>query len=107
MSYSRCIKCDAMVSGYQKYCPDCVKRYGVEQDETFHKRTGYLDEAGYKAEFEKDLARARYDRGPIKQHKMIPARKEQLSPVYIPNTGKITKQSNPAYRKHAGSRPNN
>ena len=54
MSFSVCIKCRQMVSYYEKYCPDCVSKYGVRQDETFHKRV-YLDSKDYEAEFQKDF----------------------------------------------------
>lgn len=57
MSFSVCIKCESMVSGYQKYCNACVERYGVRQDESWHKKHSFDNwDAGRKAEFEKDVA---------------------------------------------------
>lgn len=38
MSYSSCIKCSSMVNSYEKYCDDCVEKYNLKQDETWHKR---------------------------------------------------------------------
>ena len=52
MSYSVCIKCQTMVSAYEKYCPGCVDKYGVQQDETFHKRSVPIEQ--WPAEFQKD-----------------------------------------------------
>ena len=54
MSFSICIKCRQMVGCYEKYCPQCVSKYGVRQDETFHKRID-LDPKDYEAEFQKDF----------------------------------------------------
>ena len=53
MSFSVCIKCRQMVPQYEKYCNWCVKKYGVQQDETFHKRIN-LPYEEYEAEFQKD-----------------------------------------------------
>lgn len=38
MSFSQCIKCEQMVGMYEKYCSDCVRKYGVRQDMDFWKR---------------------------------------------------------------------
>lgn len=37
MSYSVCIKCSTMVPAYEKYCRQCVQRFRLPQDESFHK----------------------------------------------------------------------
>ena len=56
MSASLCIKCEKMVSLYEKYCQDCVNRYGVVQDTEWHKTYHNWDER--EKEFEKDLPKA-------------------------------------------------
>ena len=58
MSYSQCIKCESMVSGYEKYCSDCVEKYGVKQDENWHKNHWFKDwDKDRKIEFENDLTK--------------------------------------------------
>jgi len=57
MSESQCIKCNAVVGGYAKYCDKCVKKYGVEQDELWHQDHHFDNwNEGREEEFEKDLA---------------------------------------------------
>ena len=52
MSVSLCIKCEQMVCMYEKYCQDCVEKYGVAQDASWHKsRHDWKDRF---KEFEKD-----------------------------------------------------
>ena len=42
---------------YEKYCSDCIKKYGVTQDLSFHKRVMFDDwDVERKQEFKKDLA---------------------------------------------------
>lgn len=94
-----------MVGGWEKYCPRCIENYGVEQDGTFHKRNGYLDEVVYKMEFEKDLARAKNTRKSIKSYKAMPVpRAVEIKPVYYANRS-AGRNNDPAYRKRFGSRP--
>ena len=55
MSYSICIKCDAMVSSYQKYCDTCVRPHSLRQDETWHnRRENWYGEYNSEVEFIKD-----------------------------------------------------
>lgn len=59
MSFSCCIKCGKMVAQYDKYCEDCVNKYGVKQDKEFHKHfypENYEEEC--KKEFSNDLLAA-------------------------------------------------
>lgn len=57
MSASMCIKCERMVMMYEKYCSDCVKRYGVKQDPLWHKTHWFEDwDADREREFRKDVA---------------------------------------------------
>jgi hypothetical protein len=59
VSVSLCIKCEAWVGAYEKYCPTCVNKYGVAQDETWHKNHWFQNwDVERKAEFEKDLQSA-------------------------------------------------
>ena len=53
MSVSWCIKCEQTVSMYEKYCQDCVDKYGVAQDINWHKT--YHDWKDRFEEFEKDV----------------------------------------------------
>lgn len=60
MSASQCIKCERVVSMYQKYCPECVAAYGVQQDDSWHKNHWFVDwNTERLAEFERDLAAAK------------------------------------------------
>ena len=59
MSFSVCIKCERMVSMYEKYCDECIHLFGLQQDEDFHKRVILNNwDKQRKEEFEKDLQRA-------------------------------------------------
>jgi len=59
MSASQCIKCEKIVSMYEKYCPECVATYGVQQDDYWHKNHWFNDwDSERLAEFERDLAAA-------------------------------------------------
>lgn len=40
MSYSVCVNCQDMVSMYEKYCPKCIKAYGLPDVPMFWKTTG-------------------------------------------------------------------
>lgn len=46
-----------MVGGYEKYCNDCINKFGVKQDENFWRDWHWVKnwEEERKAEFEKDL----------------------------------------------------
>lgn len=35
MSYCVCMNCKAMVSGYEKYCPACIKKWGLPNEPKF------------------------------------------------------------------------
>lgn len=41
MSYSVCLKCEAMVGAYEKYCEDCEIKHNLKQDLYFWKTHGY------------------------------------------------------------------
>ena len=57
MSASQCIKCERIVGGYEKYCHECVAKYGVKQDENFFRTHHFNDwNVDRKAEFENDIA---------------------------------------------------
>src|SRR5688500_3238436 len=43
-----------MVSAYEKYCTDCVKKYGLAQDKDWHRSAHSFTEAELKAEVRKD-----------------------------------------------------
>jgi len=58
MSYSICVSCKNMVPCYEKYCATCVRKYGVKQDEEFHKRH-CLPIEDFAKEFEKDRKEVR------------------------------------------------
>ena len=103
MSASQCIKCERIAGGYEKYCDDCVKRYGVKQDETFYKSHWFNDwEAERKAEFEKDLAAVPAAR-PILQSQ--PRKTLEEKPLPLVRMHKSGKNNHPAYRKRFGSKP--
>lgn len=56
MSCSWRLRCESTVSAYQKYCPSCVAKYGVAQDENWHKNHWFDDwDTQRLAEFQKDL----------------------------------------------------
>jgi hypothetical protein len=101
MSASFCIKCEKMVGGYEKYCDDCVKKYGVKQDRMWHKTYYFTDwNTERAAEFAKD-AQSTKERD-LRKHN--PDKPKTTIYVYH-QTPKATKQSDPAYRKRFGSRP--
>ena len=61
MSASQCVKCERWVGGYEKYCEECIKTYGVKQDGSFWKTHSFVDwEAERKLEFAKDMVVAAY-----------------------------------------------
>jgi hypothetical protein len=109
MSASFCINCDKMVGGYEKYCLDCVDKYGVKQDVSYWKTRGFEAWQNREAEFRKDLAAVPADykkpKTPTRHIRHVELlRYNALSkPVYIPNMSR-GKNSNPAYRKRFGSR---
>jgi hypothetical protein len=103
MSASQCIKCERIVGGYEKYCDNCVKTYGVKQDEVFHKNHWFNDwETERKMEFEKDLAAVPAAR-PIPAPQLRKTIGEQLLP--LTRLHKSGKNSQPDYRKRFGSKP--
>lgn len=58
MSACLCAKCEQITLRYDKYCPDCVKRYGVPAYENFWRLPHDFDDwdTWRKAEFQKDIA---------------------------------------------------
>ena len=38
MSWSSCINCHNMVSAYEKYCINCIRKHNLIQDEDWHKK---------------------------------------------------------------------
>lgn len=57
MSASQCIKCESIVGGYEKYCPECVAKYGVRQDVNFWRNHWFNNwDVERKQEFENDVA---------------------------------------------------
>ena len=52
MSYSVCLICDKMVSYYEKYCPECLKRYKLRQGDwrLFKLKTSYENKLGRRSE---------------------------------------------------------
>lgn len=63
MSQSACIKCEQPVSMYQKYCPECVEKYGVAQDVEWHKNNRFDNWSRDRLiEFRKDLEDVPEDR---------------------------------------------
>jgi hypothetical protein len=107
MSASYCIKCENIVGGYEKYCDDCIRIYGVKQDAMFHKGRTWMDwDIERKFEFEKDLKDVpathivpRTPSGRLRTKAAV-----EIKAVYIPNAGKSGKQYDSAYRKRFGSR---
>ena len=76
MSYSICIKCERMVSLYQKYCESCVKKYNLPQDENWHKTHWFKNwDVERKEEFDKDLSRGK----PYFEKELTPG--EQIHPT--------------------------
>jgi len=100
MSASQCIKCERIVGGYEKYCDDCIKRYGVKQDETFHQTMRFLNwERDRQLEFTKDLTAATAARNSLKP----PVEVSGVLPLL--RVHKSTKNRVPEYCKRFGSRP--
>jgi hypothetical protein len=111
MSCSQCIKCEAMVSGYQKYCDNCVRKYGVQQDEMFHKTFVWVDwNIQRDGEFEKDMAARPIIPGSTRDPETQTAyglRDVMQGAVNLPlvRRFKSSKNADPDYRKRTGSRP--
>ncbi len=70
MSASLCINCEEIAIGYSKYCTNCVKQHGVEQDENWHRSIhwmGFDYDKSRKAEFAKDLELAQAKKNDIQE----------------------------------------
>jgi hypothetical protein len=102
VSASQCIKCEKIVGGYEKYCEDCIRTYGVMQDRYYWRTRGFNEWQNNKAEFEKDLAAVPANFSPAPKAK---PNTPEIKTVYIPASSKPSRQSDPAYRKRFGSRP--
>lgn len=58
MSYSVCYHCHKMVPYYDKYCPDCRKRFKLPNLPEFQKGKTYPDDAEREAQFISDQGAA-------------------------------------------------
>jgi hypothetical protein len=102
MSASQCIKCERIVGGYEKYCEECIKQYGVKEDETFHQYFRFLNwERDRQLEFTKDMAAAAAARNSLKPSV------EVTGVLPLLRVRKSTKNRVPEYRKRFGSKPKN
>ncbi len=60
MSYSMCLNCERMVEGYEKYCDDCIEKFGLPRDDNWHKNHWFDDwDKERKEEVEKDIKEAK------------------------------------------------
>ena len=71
MSYSVCIKCKTMVGGYEKYCPACLEKYHIKQDDMFHKMG--IQQTEWPAEFKKDRELAKFEKQDYPENNFIKA----------------------------------
>jgi hypothetical protein len=107
MSASLCIKCEKTVSGYEKYCPDCLDTYGVKQDVDFWQTRGFGTWQKRESVFQSDLAAVPADykkpKAPSRHIRHIETIRNIPAPVLV-SAASRGKNNNPAYRKRFGSR---